>query len=69
MSTMELLQPVTNVFRDSIDLRGNWFFAFDKLKDKNYETGVARQMSVPVPVALQDVFVSLVSEATAAPCV
>lgn len=45
MSTMELLQPVTNVFRDSIDLRGNWFFAFDKLKDKNYETGVARQMS------------------------
>lgn len=58
MSTMELLQPVTNVFRDSIDLRGNWFFAFDKLKDKNYETGVARQMSVPVPAALQDVFVS-----------
>ncbi|KAF1681447.1 sugar-binding domain-containing protein [Veillonella sp. R32] len=58
MSTMELLQPVDNAFRDSFDLRGNWFFAFDKTKDKTYETGVARQMSVPVPAALQDLFVS-----------
>lgn len=58
MSTMELLQPVANAFRDRIDLRGNWFFAFDKSKDKTYETGVARQMSVPVPAALQDLFVS-----------
>lgn len=58
MSTMELLQPVDNAFRDSFDLRGNWFFAFDKGKDKTYETGVARQMSVPVPAALQDLFVS-----------
>lgn len=58
MSTMELLQPVDNAFRDSFDLRGNWFFAFDKTKDKTYETGVAWQMSVPVPAALQDLFVS-----------
>lgn len=57
MSTMELLQPVDNAFRDCLDLSGQWFFAFDQSKDKSYESGVARDISVPVPAALQDVFV------------
>lgn len=57
MSTMELLQPVDNAFRDYLDLSGQWFFAFDQAKDKSYESGVARDISVPVPAALQDIFV------------
>ncbi|WP_298704698.1 sugar-binding domain-containing protein [uncultured Veillonella sp.] len=57
MSTMELLQPVDNASRDCLDLSGQWFFAFDSSKDKSYESGVARDMTVPVPAALQDVFV------------
>lgn len=58
MEKAEFLRPVANTYRRRIDLSGSWYFAFDGAKDRNYENGVPRRMTIPVPSAMQDCFVA-----------
>ena len=58
MSKLEYLYPVNNAFRHCLDLNGHWFFAFDDNKSGSFENGVPRNVTIPVPGALQDVFIT-----------
>lgn len=55
MSKPEVLWPVTNAYRNHLDLSGYWWFAFDAKKEYSYETGVPRERRIPVPASWAEV--------------
>lgn len=56
MNKSELLYPVENAYRQHLLLDGIWFFAFQKEGASGWDQGIPKEMVIPVPANVPEVF-------------